>query len=788
MTEQVLDSAAMDRLPAAYGQFPDVLWAPVRHHSPHCAWQLRKLIDRTRPDVVLVEGPEEGNALLPFLLDEQTRPPVAFFIHGQAPQHGVQPRCFVPLAAMSPEWVALREAQRLGIAARFIDLPFLARQQPAAGVDDPVLEPPLNDDQLLAHANPMAILLAASGCADFDSWWERHFESGVEYASAELFFARLLNFGEYLRAGSPLDAQTLAREAHMAARIEQARRQGQRCLVVCGAFHCAGILQLLGQPGAEPAACDEGTGVHLISYSLNRLNATRHYAAGIPDCAYQARVWSALARRRETTGEVHASTQASMVVELVNYLRERKYAASLPDAIEAVTLAQRLAALRGHRVGRLELREALLSSLYKNSLDGSERAFVAELDGFFAGAESGRLPAGLPVPPLVEDFRQHCRRMRLPRAAGPALERALDIYRSPLHREQSRFLHRLASLDAAYGQCVAGPRFAHGEDLARVREVWVIRWQPETEAMLTEKSHYGARLLDAATARCLERLRQCRQQGSAPVAILIDALAMGLHDLLGTILSQVRRWLEQESDLASLCLGLVRLDAARHAKVVLGGHGLEALDALLAQCFQRICLCLPWVGLVAEENQEALADALVGMLNLLALDTPGCDAEVFFEALQLLLATQPPPVLAGLANGVLLEAGHLSCAEVALAYGEAAGYAERDGNAPGQFIAGLLRVARHRFLQEPSLQACVSASLQRWDEETFLQALPGLRLAFTRLSPRQLRELGGQLMGQGEAPVVMAGPSWSVADLQYAASLRAQLATARQPWDGGGHD
>ncbi|MGY4534575.1 hypothetical protein ACVW0Y_003716 [Pseudomonas sp. TE3786] len=785
MTEAVFDAAAMDRLPAAYGQFPQLFWAPVRHHSPHCAWQLRCLIDRVRPDVVLVEGPEEGNSLLPFLLDDYTRPPVAFFIHGQGPGRAVQQRCFVPLAAMSPEWVALREAKRLGIPARFIDLPFMARPTPTAGVGEEVLEPPLNDDQLLARANPMAILLAASGCANFEAWWERYFESGVEYASAEGFFARVLNFGEYLRAGSVLDAQTLAREAHMAARIDQARSQGQRCLVVCGAFHCAGILQRLGQAAVVADAAAEGTGVHLISYSLNRLNATRHYAAGIPDCAYQARVWSALARRRENAAEVHAQTQASMAAELVNYLRKRRYAASLPDAIEAVTLAQRLGALRGHRGGRLELREALLSSLYKSSLDGSERALLADIEQFFAGNEVGRLPAGLPVSPLVEDFRQTCRRLRLPRAAAQPLERALDIYRSPLHREQSRFLHRLVSLDADYARCIAGPKFASGEDLARVREVWAIRWQPETEAALTEKSHYGARLLDAATARCLERLQACRQRGAAPVQILIDALAMGLHELLGTILNQVRHWLAQESDLTSLCLGLLRLDAARHAKVVLGGEGLETLDELLGQCFQRICLCLPWVGVLGDEHLEGLADALVGMRNLLALDTPGCDAESFFEALHLLLAMQPSPLLGGLAQGVLLEAGHLNCVEVVAAYAEAAGYAERDASAPGQFIAGLLRVARHRFLQEPSLQQGISDSLQGWDEDTFLQVLPGLRLAFTRLSPRQLGELGGMLFGGNGAAMAVNARSWSVADLQAAAALRTALVSARQPWDGG---
>src|SRR5690606_30315487 len=115
---------------------------------------------------------------------EQTRPPVALFIHARSPaRQAAQARCFVPMAAMSPEWVALREADRLGIEARFIDLPYMARQallDPDAEADDE-LEPPLNDDRQMVRADAMATLLAVSGCADFDTWWERHFESGIAY-------------------------------------------------------------------------------------------------------------------------------------------------------------------------------------------------------------------------------------------------------------------------------------------------------------------------------------------------------------------------------------------------------------------------------------------------------------------------------------------------------------------------------------------------------------------------------------------------------------------------------
>ena len=35
-----------------------VLYYPVRHHSPACAWHLERIIQRYAPDCILVEGPE----------------------------------------------------------------------------------------------------------------------------------------------------------------------------------------------------------------------------------------------------------------------------------------------------------------------------------------------------------------------------------------------------------------------------------------------------------------------------------------------------------------------------------------------------------------------------------------------------------------------------------------------------------------------------------------------------------------------------------------------------------
>lgn len=57
-------------------------FAPVRHHSPACAYAVLSLIDSVKPDYILIEGPDTFNSLIPSLTDKDTLPPVA--IMGQA--------------------------------------------------------------------------------------------------------------------------------------------------------------------------------------------------------------------------------------------------------------------------------------------------------------------------------------------------------------------------------------------------------------------------------------------------------------------------------------------------------------------------------------------------------------------------------------------------------------------------------------------------------------------------------------------------------------------------------
>ncbi|MFY7899399.1 MAG: DUF5682 family protein, partial [Chitinophagaceae bacterium] len=92
----------------------------IRHHGPGSAKNVLAFLEQHQPDIILVEGPPEADALIPFLKNNQVQPPVAILAY-QTNQ--IQQAVYYPFAIFSPEWQALQYAVKANIHARFIDLP-----------------------------------------------------------------------------------------------------------------------------------------------------------------------------------------------------------------------------------------------------------------------------------------------------------------------------------------------------------------------------------------------------------------------------------------------------------------------------------------------------------------------------------------------------------------------------------------------------------------------------------------------------------------------------------------
>ena len=55
----------------------DIHLLGIRHHGPGSCRNIVEELERIRPDLILLEGPMEAEALMPFIADGQMEPPVA---------------------------------------------------------------------------------------------------------------------------------------------------------------------------------------------------------------------------------------------------------------------------------------------------------------------------------------------------------------------------------------------------------------------------------------------------------------------------------------------------------------------------------------------------------------------------------------------------------------------------------------------------------------------------------------------------------------------------------------
>lgn len=142
----------------------------IRHHGPGSARSLLRALEALAPDIVLVEGPPEADALLPLAVHAEMRPPVALLVYDPAdPRRAVH----YPFATFSPEWQAIRYAMGRGVPVRFCDLPQTHQFAPVEVVSaDPSIPSPTDGTAASedggSAASASAAALDGSDSADAD--------------------------------------------------------------------------------------------------------------------------------------------------------------------------------------------------------------------------------------------------------------------------------------------------------------------------------------------------------------------------------------------------------------------------------------------------------------------------------------------------------------------------------------------------------------------------------------------------------------------------------------------
>ncbi|MFJ6214436.1 DUF5682 family protein [Streptomyces sp. NPDC092296] len=739
----------------------------VRHHGPGSARAVAAALAALAPDAVLIEGPPEADPILALAAEQDMVPPVALLAHVvDEPAQAA----FWPFASFSPEWVAIRHAVEWGTPVRFIDLPAAygfalaaAREQQPGGAPPGSAPPGLAAEPEdgpgdgagagPAALDPIAALARAAGHDDAERWWEdvvehrlprEHDRDGDALAP----FRALSEAMAVLRERGPAESDPgsggptglpdeALREAYMRREIRAARRAGHRRIaVVCGAWHVPALERM------PTAAHDTAllrtlprrprTEITWVPWTHRRLAQHTGYGAGIASPGWYHHLFTAPDR-----------PLARWMTRVAGLLREADHPVSSAHVIEAVRLAETLAAMRGRPLpGLTETLDAVRAVL----TDGSEVPLTLVHDRLVVGDALGTVPESAPAVPLQRDLTRQQRTLRLPPTAA---ERDLDLdLRQESGAARSRLLHRLRLLGIPWGT----PARSVGGSTGTFRESWRLRWDPELAVRVVEAALWGTTVSAAATARARDGATHAATLAEV-TALAEDCLLADLPDALPTVMRVLADRAALDTDVAHLAEALPALvRALRYGDV--RGTDAGALRGVAEGLAVRVCVGLPpaCTGLAGEAATAMLAhlDAVHHAIGLLDDGSePGGVRERWAAALYSLADREPvggsatgvPGLLRGRAVRLLLDDGRLDTDEAArrmgLALSTASGPADAAGWAEG-FLAGggMLLVHDDRLL------GLLDGWLAGVPAEAFTEVLPLLRRTFSGFEAGVRRTVG----------------------------------------------
>ena len=762
---------------------PPVRVLGIRHHGPGSARAVAAALTAYDPDVVLIEGPPEGDALVPWVA-RGLRPPVALlsYVVGDPTR-----AAYWPFAVFSPEWQAMAWAVEHRREVRFMDLPAavtLAPRQPAAqealpenppirtpdaptapdsdpgtdlGYENADPEQPSEREQV--RTDPIAVLARTAGYDDPERWWDDVVEArhGIDpFDAITEAMAELRRYAPPPRTHAE-QVEEDRREAQMRTVLRAATRDRERVAVVCGAWHAPALTGKL-PPASHDAKLLRGlpkakVATTWVPWTHSRLAATSGYGAGITSPGWYQHLFDA-------TDEV----VARWFTEVARVLRRHDLPVSSAHAIEATRLAETLAVMRGRPVAGLdEVQEAALAVM----CDGSQPVLAFVTNDLVVGERLGSVPDDAPLVPLDADLRAQARSLRLPIAPEPK-DLLLDP-RKDNDRGKSRLLHRLRILDIPWGRQMAI------SGTGTFKEGWRVQWHPEFAVAIVVASGYGTTVESAATA--------CLAADPGPLADVTSriekALLADLPDALPPLLAALDRRAAHEADIAQLMEALPALVRSQRYGSV-RGTDTTSLEAVATGMLARVVAGLPAaVGGLAPEAAAELRPHLDAVSATIGLLSEEARSLWFGGIRQVLQRADVPGLLGGRLTRTLLDAGQIETTEARGALGRALSHGpsviERAAFAEG-FLAGSALLLIH----DRAILSLVDAWLAELGADDFLEVLPVLRRALGAYNQPERRALAERISALDRE----AAPEEAEADLPLEDVAEA-LATVRLLLGGG---
>jgi len=696
----------------------------IRHHGPGSSRSLRRALEELQPDTILVEGPPDAEAVLPLLTSPAMQPPVALLIYiPSQPHHCV----YYPFAIFSPEWQALTYGLTHNIPVRFMDLPQTHRLALASQHETQPDNPEYCDDT--PPIDPLLSLAEVAGYSDTERWWEHLVEQRGD--SVDLF-AAILSAMTAVREEAPprknpIEAQ---REAYMRQTIRSAQKAGAtKIAAVCGAWHAPALQQM--PPVKEDTALLKGlpkTKVEAtwIPWSYGRLSYQNGYGAGVESPGWYHHLW-----QTQCNDNLQSIISIRWMTKVAHLLREQDLDASSAHVIEAVRLAESLAALRDRPLpGLPELNEATQTVM----CFGRDLPMELIHDKLIVGERLGQVPPDTPMLPLQQDFLRQQKRLRM---VADATEKILDLdLRKKNDLERSHLLHRLNILDIPWGQLQQT-----GKKKGTFHELWRLQWQPELAVNLIEAGTWGNKVEDAAIHKVCNLSRKTTEL-PALTTILNQVILSDLPDGVMYVMAQLENVAALARDVTHLMAALPPL-----ANVMRYGNVRQTDTAMVSHVVNglvtRICIGLPSACSSLDDTAAAAMYENVMTVNgAIALLSNQEHLQSWQQVLAQIANNQTiHNLIVGRCCRLLMDAGIFDIEETARRMGFALSSASEPSQA-APWIEGFLKGSGLLLLHDEILWQVLDDWVTGLSPDSFITLLPLLRRTFATFSPAEKRQMG----------------------------------------------
>jgi hypothetical protein len=700
----------------------------IRHHGPGSSRHVLNALEEIKPDIILIEGPPEGESMLSWIGHEDMKPPVALlgYVPGN-PQQAV----FYPFTDYSPEWNAIKYGLKHKIPIRFIDMPLahsLASKETSADenfdhetAQDTIPSIVTEDTEEIIKRNPIAYLAEIAGFDDAEEWWEHQFE--IANHATEVFDAIATSMTA-LRDHLPqkADEREAIREAFMRKAIRTAQKEMYADIaVVCGAWHVPALSNMPKQKDDDaviknlPKTKVETT---WIPWTNDRLSFESGYGAGLESPGWYHHVW----HHPKDNGAIWLAHTARI-------FREHQIDISSAHIIESVRLSNALVGLRSlQRPGLKEHNESTQAVMCMGD------AILMKLihKELIVGKRLGQVPEGTPQVPIHRSFDESIKKFRFKISNDEKLQK-LDL-REESDLQKSIFLHRLLLLDVPWGKL----QYSRGK--GTFKEEWILRWYPELTIQLLEKAPWGNTIELASNQYLIHCVENCQRLDEV-TKLVQQAIPAELKDSIQFAMERMDALAASTSDTSILMDAFIPLaQISRYGNV--RNTDMETIQLILTAIFYRIVagLTLSCIGI---DDQQAVmtADKIKEMHQAIILLE---DEELKKSWINIIhktsATTQAAPLIQGYCHKLLYDVKEVDHETTATAFSKALSI-NNEPEFSANWLEGFLKDAATILILDDAIWNIVNNWLSALDEAVFLQVIPLLRRTFAVFNNVEKRKI-----------------------------------------------